>query len=364
MIIMVNDQKKNRFVPDLAIPPGASLLDELKAIGMPQKELAKRMGTSIKMVNELIKGRAPLTYDTAIKLEKILGVPASFWVNLESNYQITLARIRAKRNIAAQESVAKTFPYAEMAKLGWVKKTRSIEEKIDELCRYLGFASLTSFRPEITASFRTGMQYRPSAEALTAWLRKGELDAQEITTANYNSKIFKEALTSIRKITCKPGDDFSSRIQAICASAGVAVVFVPHLKGTYANGATWWITPQKAIILLSIRGRYEDIFWFSFFHEAGHLALGHSKKNKFIDFEKFIGNTYERQANKFASDFMIPPGKYSSFLSQHDFSSKSINSFAKDIGIFPSIVVGRLQHDKIIGYSDLHRLRSKLIWKE
>lgn len=84
----------------LLSPPGDTIQETLDAIGMTQAELSARMGRPKEKVNELIKGNAPLTMDTAIKLERVLDIPVHFWIKRESAYRETLARIEEREGFA------------------------------------------------------------------------------------------------------------------------------------------------------------------------------------------------------------------------------------------------------------------------
>ncbi len=157
-----------------------------------------------------------------------------------------------------------------------------------------------------------------------------------------------------------PGES-CPKLQSICALCGVAVVFVPHLKGTYANGATKWLSPHKAIITLSLRGAFADIFWFSFFHELGHVLL-HSKKQTFVASEETKDEDIEQEANEFASNTLIPPKDYEKFLARKDLRETLIISFARKLNIHSGIVIGRLQHDQKISFNQYSNLRARLVW--
>ena len=82
------------FDPDYAVPPGATLLETIDSLGLTQKELALRMGLRLKTIKEIIKGIAEINAETALKLEKVTGIPASFWNNAEANYREGLARLK------------------------------------------------------------------------------------------------------------------------------------------------------------------------------------------------------------------------------------------------------------------------------
>ncbi len=78
---------KNQFKPDIAIPPGETLKEVLEHQNLKQVDFCKRLGVSEKMISQIINGLAPITPQIAFKFESVLGIPASFWINLESNYQ-------------------------------------------------------------------------------------------------------------------------------------------------------------------------------------------------------------------------------------------------------------------------------------
>ena len=138
-------------------------------------------------------------------------------------------------------------------------------------------------------------------------------------------------------------------------------MFLPELRGTHIYGATRWISSQKALIQLSLRDKSNDHLWFTFFHEAAHILL-HKKKEVFIELRN-CENEEETEANKFASDFLIPPSEYQSFVDKAIFNLLSINEFAKSINVAPGIVVGRLQYDKhILFNSPFNRLKARYVW--
>lgn len=358
---MANGLEFKDYLPDLAAPPGDTLKEVIDSLGMPQVELAKRMGRPIKTINEIINGKATITAETALQLEKVLNVPAQFWTNLEMFYQTTKARIEAEVELAEQTYLIDRYPYAEMANWGWVKQTRVKIEKVRELLNFFGVVSLYKNELNIEANYRAITKNKPSRESLTAWLRQGERLAAKIPTAAFNESEFRKAFDTIRGITLEKS--FSEKLRAICAEYGVAVVYVPHLQKTYVNGATRWIGPEKALIQLSIRNRYSDIFWFTFFHEVGHILL-HGKRERFIDFEDTDKSEKESEANDFASNILIPANVFKPFAEAGNFSAVAIRSFADKIGISPAIIVGRLQHESLIPHSLHNKLRMKLVWAD
>ena len=359
----IDNSNEATYLPDSPVPPGETLRETLESLGMKQVELAKRMNRPVKTINEIIHGKAAITADTAIQLEIALGVSSQFWLNLEANYRIARARIEAQKRLASEIEYARKFPYAEMAKWKWVKRTNKKGEKVSELLRYFGTTSLKTLKLAPGTSYRRSARKGASTEALTAWLRRGELRGLDIRTATYNKPSFRDALTEIRRRTLDMSQDFAKEISDTCAKCGVAVVYVPHLKKTYVNGATRWLTPEKAMIQLSIRYRYRDVLYFTFFHEAAHILL-HGKTKRFIDVDDQVKSQKEVEADTWATDFLIDSKAYRQFCEKQDFSRDSVISFAQSQGISPDIVVGRLQHDGTIPHSALNHLRPKLRWQQ
>jgi HTH-type transcriptional regulator / antitoxin HigA len=350
------------FKPDLAIPPGETLKETLESLGMSQTELALRMGRPVKTINEIINGKAAITAETALQLEKVFGVTAQFWINLEMQYQTTKARIEMEKELIHQVSAVDKFPYTEMANWGWVAKTQNRIERVNEILSFFGVNSINNLDYNFTASYRCNQRNIASKEALAVWLRQGERLASGKPANRFNESKFIEALYRIRNQTINTSKQIlCDEVPSICAECGVIIVYVPHLRKTYVNGATRWLSSEKALIQLSIRNRYEDIFWFTFFHEACHI-LKHGKRDKFVDFDQPGTSEKEIEADRFAADFLIPLEKYNDFLQLGDFSRLAIKKFADEIGICPAVLVGRLQHDDIIPHSRFNHIRRKLMW--
>lgn len=136
---------------------------------------------------------------------------------------------------------------------------------------------------------------------------------------------------------------------------------VPEFPKLGVFGATRWLSQDKALIQLSLHYKRADQFWFSFFHEAGHILL-HGKREIFVEERKGSIDRNEEEANKFAADLLIPPHLYNKFIEKDDFSKAAILSFARQLTIAPSIVVGRLQRENKIGFNERHDLIVWLQW--
>jgi hypothetical protein len=194
---------------------------------------------------------------------------------------------------------------------------------------------------------------------MATWIRLGEIQAQEIQCQPYSETLFKKALWEIRSLTGTPVDSWQKSIEALCSPSGVAFTLVKEIPKCPVSGLTRWLTPDKALIQMTIRYKTDDHFWFTFFHEAGHI-LNDSKKTVFLDVNHDDDES-EAKANKFAAEWLIPP-KYAKALPNLKSHADVIN-FAKEIGIAPGIVVGQMQKKEIIPWSSfLSKLKRKIKW--
>jgi len=348
---------------DLAIPPGEYIAEVLEEYGMSQAELARRMGRPAQAVNEIVKGEKAITPDTALQLEKALGLPAALWLGLESQFQLTKARQTEGADSMLEVGLVDKSLYREMVKLGWVPPARKPNDKVLVLRGYLGVSSLGSLQNVHAYNLAFRKKGKASPYAVAAWLRHAELEAIKTPTAPFSLGRLKVILPEIRALTVLEPKVFLPKLYDLLASCGVALVIQPHLPKTYAHGAVFWVS-DKAVLVMTIRGKWADIFWFTLFHEIGHLVL-HGKKaileEDSSDDPEF--NRLEEEANCFSRDTLIDPDEYRNFVCQGSFSYPDVSAFAHRIGVHTGIVVGRLHHDRQLAHSHLHPLRQQYNWK-
>ena len=336
-------------------------MEELEEVGMTQKELAVRLGRPPQAVNEIVRGKKAITPETALGLERVLGIPAAFWVNLEAGYRMTLARNKDRVGLADYEEWLQEFPVKVMETRGWIPTERDRSDKVRRLLEYFGVASISAYQEAVGFRITPGAAPKVSRGALGAWLRKGELEAKDVETAPYDKARFRGALDEARGMTRQPASEFQEPLRQICADAGVVVGIVPELPKSRANGATRWLTDDKALIQLSLRYKWQDVFWFTFFHEAGHLLKHRSRK---IIVEGINGDSedIEREADEFAADFLIPPESWKEFTKSGSYSGSSVTRFADRLGVASGIVVGRLHKERRVPYNQLTSLKGLYQW--
>lgn len=355
------------FAPDWIATPGDTIADLLGERGWTQVELAQRTGFTAKHINLLLKGDAPITQDTAMKLEKVLGSTARFWLGLEAQYREQLARKADVAALAADVGWLKELPLADMVKFGWVAKVQDKPLQVHECLRYFAVSSVAAWRLQYqqpVAAYRASPKLTRAPAAVATWLRQGERLAADRRCEDFDKTKFESVLAQVRVLTReREPKKFLPELQRLCAQAGVAVVLAPAPTGCPVSGATKWLGTNKALIILSVRGKSDDKLWFTFFHEAGHL-LKHGKSLTFLDIlgEDGLNPEEEAEADAFARDFLLPQQAYKNFVTQERLGASAVRAFAQAQGVAPGIVVGRLQFDRHLPWAHLNELKVKYVW--
>jgi HTH-type transcriptional regulator/antitoxin HigA len=359
----VIEAENRAYRPDYAIPPGETVRSTLDALGMTQADLSRRTGLSAKHINQIIQGAAPITPDTALALERVLGVPARFWNALEANHQSRQLQLREREVSPEDRAWLDRLPIKELVHRGKLEATGDLGELRDRVLGFFGVATRQSWdalwrAPEV--AFRRSKAFEADPYATAAWLRIGELEAAKVEAEPFDRGRFVEALGNIRGMMVLAPEQWDPEMKRLAATAGVVVVIYPEIKKSRINGAARWLSPTKALIQLSLRYRWEDIFWFSFFHEAGHILL-HGKRETFIDDDQ-AKSAQEDEANEFAASLLIPR--------QHERELWRVRTLtdaqrlASQLGIPPGIVVGRLQREGILEYRIGNGLRQRFVWSD
>lgn len=367
----MNSEEKNDHDPDYAVPPGETLLETIEHLELSRQELAQRMDCSVKTVHQLAQGKASLTAETALKLEKITGIHSSFWNNAEANYRKRLARNKEQKAIHSQVDWVKQFSYAKMSARNFVPKTRNEEEQVRNLLRFFGVASPKQWESvygQLQGAARESKSCKSELGDFSAWLRAGEIKARHILAKPYSTKSFQKALQQIWRLTRENPAEIWPQVIKLCANAGVAIVIVPELPKTHVFGFTRWLTQRKALLQLSDRYKIDDMFpWFTFFHEAAHILL-HGKQNSFVEFRGADKSKEEQEADQWAEEFLFPQFHFPQQDRQRFLqsipsspSARAIQSFAEETGVAEGIVLGRLQHrGKRIPKNRFNHLKRKL----
>lgn len=358
---MARAKRQYGFSPDYAIPPGETLKETVELKGMTQRDLSKRTGLTVQSINRIYNGEQPINYETANKLELVTGVPARFWNSLESKYREQLETIKELKRLNADIDWLNSIPVSELTKRGLIQSSKEKAQQLRKTLKFFGVSSVSSWEdiwtePQVAARRSPCFESQPGNAA--TWIRIGEILAMDIECKPFDKNLFKQALQTIRGLTLESPKKFIPQMIQICAQAGVALSLVPEMPKVPWNGATKWLTPKKAMILVNLRGRGEDKFWFSFFHEAGHV-INDNKKHLYINNDS--DDPVEKKADEFAANILFPDGCRNQIPSLD--SRVQIKKFAERISLSPGIVAGQYQFltKKWSWYNDLIK---KFVWEK
>lgn len=356
------------YAPREVSPPGATLRDLMEERDWKQRELAHRLGRPVQAVNEILAGKKEITEDTALELERVLQVPAQFWLVREAQFREYLARRRSAAASSEHVPWLAQFPIKALQDAGVLPAGRLTaafkQELVEPLLRFFGVASPAGWKAHYDQMQPQFRRARPSRQtdvaAITAWLRMGELQAGRLQTADYNATQLQAALPAMRALSLQPAEHIGPGLVRLCAQAGVALVFVPALPGTHVSGVVRWLG-GKPLIQLSLLGKWNDGFWFSFFHEVAHV-LKHRSRAIFLDDAAAgdaVDSPEEQEANRFATDTLVPRAQQAR-LDTLPLDAASIEAFAQEIGVHPGIVVDQLQYRGRVSYAAaLNRLKAR-----
>lgn len=348
------------FLPDWVSPPGDTISDILNERQISISEFAKSMGNSVDYSRQLLDGYVQITEEAANKLAKLFGVSAGFWLSRESQFREGLVRL------AKNEEWVKELPVNDLINFKWIRSPVNNKDKISACLEFFGVSNVADWRAHYVgvsrlAAFRTSEAFESTEAAVLAWLRKGEIEAEAILCSEWNPEKMHSALPNLRTLTRqKDPSIFIPELQRICAECGVAVVVARAPSGCRASGATRFITDKKALLMLSLRYLSDDHFWFTFFHEVGHLLL-HDKTSLFLEGGDLCTGREEAEADEFSSNLLIPPQDQAT-MRLLPVDGRAVMRFARQIGVSPGVVVGQLQHLGIFTHRQLNNLKTRYIW--
>lgn len=345
--------------------PGDSVLSAMRRRRVSAEMLSGHLVGGIAQLRELISGFGEMDDDTAGALSGALGGSTTFWKTRHSKYQADLASSVEQLSAEDADAWLNRIP-APGRKRRITAKTRTLELK--RRLAFFGVSTLKSWDARYgphqrQARFRRSLAFTQHDGATSMWLREGELEASLRETATWSTDELRSRLQDIRALSriSKPSR-FMPRLVKLLADAGVALVVVRAPQGCRASGAARMISPDKAMILMSFRHRADDHFWFTLFHEIGHLLL--HEASSFVDAEGMEGDDpCEHEANDFAATMIVPKNREPELESLWA-DDATIRRFGVSLGVAPGLILGQLQHRGIVPFGTLQRLRRTWTWQE
>ena len=346
--------------------PGVTLDEKLAEMGMGIKEFALRVSKPEKTIIAVISGKSSITTEMAVSFENVTKIPASFWLRKQQAYDEYLVRKRREELAVKSAEWMKKFPVREMMKRGWLETAETVEGKVQSLLSFFAISSEKAWEDyylnqELKVVFRISLSRAADPYAISAWLRQGEIMAKGMTVdREFDGTVLKNKLNEMKALMVSEAQDFFPKLQSLCSDCGVKLLLIGCLPKAPVNGATRWIG-NAPVIQLSDRYKRYDIFWFTFFHEIAHILL-HGKKEVFLedvtDMETDL--LKEKEADAFSSEILLPQSAEKEIIQSKDYSGRALKEAAKRFGTHPSVIVGRLQHKKVIGFAKNHELLKKV----
>lgn len=349
------------FSPLWASPPGETIADILHERGLSSRDLGALLHESSTWVESLLDGSTEISIATARKLRDALGASVEFWMSRDYEYRQDI-----QRRAANETEWLGQLPIRDIGRYGWVRANRGAVKLPATYLKFFNVPSVQAWQKKYarltqTVLFKTSPSFDQKPGSVAAWLRQGEIEAASIRCAPWDPVRFKQLLPRLRELSRnKYPEKFLPKLQRLCSECGVAVVIVRTPTGCHASGATWFPTPDRAILQLSFRYLTDDHFWFALFHEAGHILL-HSPDRLFLEGSHVLPGAEEEEANEFAERVLIPEEFYRQFTKLRA-DARSVIRFASQLGISPGIVVGQLQHRKYLTHRELNFLKRRFRW--
>ncbi len=353
--------RQDDWTPDWSIHPGEFLAEQIEARGMSQAELARLAGLSPKLVSTIVSGQNPVTAETALRLERVLGMKAYIWTGLQARWDLDQARHKTAADNSSGEWLA-DFPVLELKHRGVLPPSGDVGNAL------LGFLAVGSPNAiearmaNLAVHHRQSKKFDTSPYHVLTWLLLGEATARKRRYPPYDQFKFEQAVSSIRSLTLESPEVFGSKMVDIAAEAGVAIVFEPPISKTCLFGSARWIDGELPIIQMSLRMKTNDHFWWTFFHEAGHVML--HKGKTFADDQNGTGDGLEREADEWAEEKLVGKHRFRRFKAGRPRSAVEVHLFAREVGIHPGIVVGMLQHAGVMPYKNLNALKDSVGFAE
>jgi plasmid maintenance system antidote protein VapI/Zn-dependent peptidase ImmA (M78 family) len=356
------------FTPEWFSKPSDTLRSLMSRKGISANALAERAGWQRSFVAELLSGSEAIDDQIAQELARQLGGTPAFWLRRQSQFEEQLVTVSARVSRQVAVNWLRTLPVKEMREQGWLRTTASHEDAFRASLAYFDVATPEEWQDRYgdfanDFRFKSSPTFESKVGALAAWLRQGELQTELVATGPWNREKFRRGLLEIRELSrSKNPDSFVPKLREACSALGVAIAFVKAPQGCRASGASRFVNPSRALMILSFRYLSDDHFWFAFFHEAAHLIL-HGEGKTFIDGDIAAPSREEDEANAFSAGVLVPTNRFEEMISLPP-RVENIIRFARSIGVSPGIVVGQMQHHKALGPNQMNGLKRRFSWDQ
>ncbi|AQV14969.1 ImmA/IrrE family metallo-endopeptidase [Acinetobacter pittii] len=356
----------NEFQPNWIYPP-SKIVENF--IALNQIDTSKLHSETQRVLYDLVNKNIPIDINISKILEETIGGTVQFWLNIQ--HQFTLNTLRIENSHVDNNFNDYKDLITELKKTDWIPKSNYDYLDQVHLKTFFGiseFSILTKkyiVQHNLRIKFKNIGKYSSSELNIATLVRKAELEARkQLISKQWDKALFLEKLQEIKKLSkVRKFNDFKLELQNICNQCGVAFIVLDTLNKSPIRGISKFINNHTGLIIITTKYNQDDIFWQTFFHEAGHLVL-HSKEMVFADqgdpAEKVTTEELETQADNFMLSQILYPytnedviGMFNKKLmySSKEQSWRNICQIARQINISPSLLTGILKLQKIIPYN-------------
>lgn len=337
----------NARVPAEIFPPGEFLRDELEAREWNQQELADILNRPPRLISELIAGKRAITPETARGLSDAFGTSAEYWMNLESQYQLSKLRI-VNDHVARKARLYSKFPVREMLRRNWIRASENVEVLEQRFCDFFAIPNMDA-EPVLNHNAKKTNATMEASPLQLAWLFRVRSMALQQQVPSYSKEKLLVAVEKLKTLILAPEE--TRNVPRFLAESGVRLVFVEPMAGSKLDGACFWLDDNKPVIGMTLRYDRIDNFWFVLRHEIEHVLRedGKAENKAVIDTDLGADNhelpECEVRANEAGAEFCVPGNQLENFIArvQPYFSEQKVLLFAQRINVHPGLVVGQLQ---------------------
>lgn len=352
--------------PEWVSPPGDTIVEILEQHELSVEEFATRIALPRASAQQIIDGEHAIDCELARRLAAVLGATEKFWIAREHDYRTAVSPPQNVRVDSLAQLVAK-LPIKDMQNFGWIEPAQTDDTKIAACLEFFDVSTFGQWQGRYEnafqeAAFRRSTAHKSCEISTTAWLRQGEIETKGEAVAAWNPNHLEDQIASLRRLTWfKSPALFLPKVKHLLAEAGVKFAIVRAPRGCTASGAVRVLPDGTPHVQLSFRFLADDQFWFSLFHEIGHLLL-HFDLMPIIESPDSGESEIEREADEFAGNTIVPTEFHDELYSLPS-SRFPIIAFAKKVGVAPGLIVGRLQHDGLLRYNQMQHLKRRFAWR-
>ena len=359
------------MIPNILINPWKTIEAEIKARGLNQKEVAKRLWTSEKNLVALLKWEISISPDMALKLEYVFWIDAEFRLNFEKLYQEQKIKLSDQKQLEEEQELLSNYLNAtnknSLIKLWYLTNSRDKLNMTKQMKQFFWVSSFKAIEsiykdyvPEsdnFFSYYRMNDKFFLYKESLYTFFRIWELDANKQDVNEFKISNKKNLLNELHKFLKYPSPNLGLVTQIL----NKYWIYFSFLSENLDKlPIKWFVRYYKDNPLLQVTSKWKftDIFWFNLYHELWHIFNHLTKKKAFIDGEKKIDKEIEYEADDFANKYIISQNLYELLKDNHSF--KNLSEISKISWVHKWILAWKLAYDWIVDWNKISRLRWKI----